>query len=155
MGERSIHHGELQHDDVRELLAQHFTEMRAGSPPSACHVMTADALVRDDILFLSLRGDDGELLGVGALRTLDATLGEIKSMRVADGARGTGAGRAMLDAIVAEARTNGMTRLSLETGTGALFEPANRLYRAAGIERCGPFGGYRASDFTLFYTRAI
>ena len=155
MGERSIHHGELQHDDVRELLAQHFAEMRAGSPPSACHVMTADALDRDDITFLSLRDGSGELLGVGALRTLDPSHGEIKSMRVADAARGTGAGRAMLDAIVAKARGAGMTRLSLETGTGDVFEPANRLYRAAGFERCGPFGGYRASDFTLFYTRTI
>ena len=38
------HEGELDREDVRALLAQHFAEMRAGSPPSACHVLTADAL---------------------------------------------------------------------------------------------------------------
>ena len=36
--------GELDRDDVRALLAQHFTEMRAGSPPSACHVLPVDGI---------------------------------------------------------------------------------------------------------------
>ena len=48
-----------------------------------------------------------------------------------------------------------MDRLSLETGSAALFDAANRLYRRNGFVHCGPFGDYAPSDFTVFYTRNI
>lgn len=147
--------GELAHEDVRTLLAQHHAEMNGESPPEACHVMTADSLAADDITFLTLRDADHGLVATGALRTLSRDHGELKSMRVADAWRGKGAGRAMLDALIAEARARGMTRLSLETGNSALFEPANRLYEGAGFVRCGPFAGYRETPFTHFFTREI
>ena len=155
MSERTIHEGELGRDDVRALLAQHFAEMRADTPHDACHVMTADALDNPDIDFLTLREKDGTLAAVGALRKLDPTHGEIKSMRAADPARGTGAGKAMLDALIDRARTMGMTRLSMETGNSPLFAAANRLYEGAGFERSGPFAGYRPTPFTHFFTREI
>lgn len=155
MSERTIHEGELGRDDVRALLAQHFAEMRADTPHDACHVMTADALDDPDIDFLTLREKDGTLAAVGALRKLDPTHGEIKSMRAADPARGTGAGKAMLDALIDRARTMGMTRLSMETGNSPLFAAANRLYEGAGFERSGPFAGYRPTPFTHFFTREI
>ena len=47
--------GELDRDDVRALLAQHFAEMRAGSPPSACHVLPVDGLRDPAIRFFTLR----------------------------------------------------------------------------------------------------
>jgi putative acetyltransferase len=59
----------------------------------------------------------------------------------------------MLDHLITVARAQGMTRLSLETGNS--FAAANRLYQREGFERCGPFGGYRPTDFTPFYTRTI
>ena len=48
-----FHESELGRDDVRALLDQHFTEMRAGSPPSACHVLAADALDDPAIRFFT------------------------------------------------------------------------------------------------------
>ncbi|MCM8556430.1 GNAT family N-acetyltransferase [Sphingomicrobium sediminis] len=151
----SIHEGELDRTDVRSLLDQHFREMRAGSPPSACHVMPADSLDRPDIIFLSLRGQSGELRAVGALRRLEPGHGEIKSMRATDSARGTGAGRAMLHALTSRARDEEMTRLYLETGNDEMFAPALALYRSAGFVECGPFSDYRPTDFTVFLTREI
>ena len=68
----TIHEGELDRDDVRALLAQHFAEMTAGTPPSACHVMPVDALRDPAIRFFTLRDNDGTLLGCGALKRLDA-----------------------------------------------------------------------------------
>ena len=68
---------------------------------------------------------------------------------------GLGVGSAMLDQLIAAARASGMTRLSLETGNGEAFAAANRLYRREGFEPCGPFAGYRPTDFTTFYTREI
>ena len=149
-----FHEGELDHEDVRTLLAQHFAEMRAGSPPSACHVLPVDALKVAAIRFFTLREDD-VLLGCGALKRLEPGHGEIKSMRTADAALGRGVGKAMLDHIVATAGSEGISRLSLETGSTEQFAAANRLYEREGFERCGPFGGYADTPFTRFFTKEI
>ena len=94
----TFHEDELDHDDVRRLIDQHFAEMRAGSPPSACHVVPIDGLRTPEIRFFTVR-EEGVLLGCGALRRLEMGHGEIKSMRTADGALGRGVGKAMLDHI--------------------------------------------------------
>jgi putative acetyltransferase len=146
--------GELGRDDVRALLAQHFAEMRAGSPPDACHVLPIDGLRDASIRFFTLR-EDGVLLGCGALKRLEPGHGEVKSMRTADAALGRGVGKAMLDHIVATAQSEGMTRLSLETGSTEQFAAANRLYEKEGFERTGPFGDYADTPFTRFFTKAI
>ena len=151
----TYHEGELGAEDVCALLALHVAEMNAGSPPSACHVLAADALADPAIRFVTLRDDDGVLLGCGALKRLTADHGEIKSMRTAPHALGRGVGSALLGHLTDLARAAGMTRLSLETGNSPLFAAATRLYQRAGFERCGAFGGYRPSDFTSFYTREI
>jgi putative acetyltransferase len=147
--------GELDREDVHNLLAHHFAEMRADSPPEACHVLPLEGLRGPDIRFLSLRSCTGRLLGVGALKTLEAGHGEIKSMRTHPDALGRGVGKAILDKLVDLARAQGMTRLSLETGNSPLFTAANRLYERSGFTRCGPFAGYSDTPFTHFYTRAI
>lgn len=146
--------GELDCDDVRALLAQHFAEMRAGSPPSACHVLPVDGLKVPEIRFFTLR-EDGALLGCGALKRLTKGHGEIKSMRTADSALGRGVGKAMLDHLMSTARSEGVTRLSLETGSTEQFAAANRLYEKEGFQRCWPFGDYADTPFTRFFTREI
>jgi putative acetyltransferase len=144
----------LDREDVRTVLAQHFAEMRAGSPPSACHVLSVDGLEDQAIRFFTLR-ENGDLLGCGALKRLANDHGEVKSMRTADAALGRGVGKVMLDRLVAEAKQEGMTRLSLETGSTDQFAAANRLYEKEGFERCGPFGGYVDTPFTRFFTKEI
>lgn len=146
--------GELDAEDVRSLLALHFAQMRAVSPPSACHVLPAASLDRADIRFFTLR-DEGMLLGCGALRRLDRSHGEVKSMRTAPQALGRGVGSAVLDHIVGEARRSGMRRLSLETGSGESFAAALRLYQREGFVPCGPFADYRPTPFTRFFTREV
>jgi putative acetyltransferase len=147
--------GELGHADVRALLSHHVAEMNAGSPPSSCHVLAADALGHPAIRFFSVRDEREALLGVGALKTLDPTHGEVKSMRTALGALGRGVGTAMLVRLIAVARASGISRLSLETGNAPLFAAANHLYQREGFVHCGGFSDYEPSDFTLFYTRDI
>lgn len=153
--DQSFHEGELDYADVRALLALHFAEMRAASPPSACHVLSVDGLRDPAIRFFSLRGEVGALLGIAALKTIEPGHGEIKSMRTAPTALGKGVGRAILSHLSAEARAMGMRRVSLETGSSPLFAAANRLYVSEGFERCGAFGRYADTAFTLFYTRCI
>ncbi len=146
--------GELDQQDVRNLLHQHFSEMRAGSPPDACHVLPIDGLMDPEIRFFTLR-EDGRLLGCGALKWLAPGHGEIKSMRTANDALGRGIGKAMLDHIVARARVEGMSHLSLETGSTDQFAAALRLYEREGFVPCGPFGGYADTPFTRFFTKEI
>ncbi len=150
----TIHEGELDQQDVRALLAQHFAEMRAGSPPSACHVLPVDGLKDPAIRFFTLR-EDGTLLGCGALKRIGERHGEIKSMRTADGALGRGVGKALLDHLVAAAREECLSRVSLETGSTDHFAAALRLYEREGFENCGPFGGYADTPFTRFFTKEI
>ena len=151
----TFHEGELDCDDVGALLAHHVAEMNAGSPPSACHVLAADALKDAAIRFFTLRDDGGTLLGCGALKRLADDHGELKSMRTADWALGKGVGGRMLEHLTATARAAGMLRLSLETGNTAQFAAATRLYEREGFARCGPFGGYIDTPFTRFFTKAI
>jgi putative acetyltransferase len=143
--------GDLDSADVQALLAFHFEQMRATSPPDACHVLPIDGLQHPAVTFWSAR-DEGELVGVGALKELAPGHGEIKSMRTAPGALGRGVGRAILHHIVAEARFRGYRRLSLETGSTEPFAAALRLYESEGFGPCGPFGDYQDTPFTRFLT---
>jgi putative acetyltransferase len=150
----TIHEGELDRDDVRTLLRQHFAEMLAGSPPEACHVLPLDGLKDPAIRFFTLR-ESGELLGCGALKRLEPGHGEIKSMRTANAALGRGVGKAMLHHLLAIAKADGIGRISLETGSTEQFAAANRLYEKNGFERTGPFGDYPDTPWTHFYSRTI
>ena len=68
---------------------------------------------------------------------------------------GRGAGRMMLDHIVAEARRRGYSRLSLETGSTIEFQAAIRLYERNGFVPSGPFADYQATPFTRFLSRSV
>ena len=149
-----IFEGELDLEDVGALLKQHFAEMRAGSPPEACHVLPIGGLNDPAIRFFTLR-ENGNLLGCGALKRLEPGHGEVKSMRTSGAALGRGVGKAIVDHLVATARQEGMTRLSLETGSTGQFAAALRLYEKEGFQACGPFGDYADTPFTRFFTREI
>lgn len=58
----------------------------------------------------------------------------------------------MLRHMLVEARRRGYRRLSLETGSIDMFQPALRLYARHGFTACGAFAGYRPSAFTRFLT---
>ena len=73
-------------------------------------------------------------------------------MRTGSARLGAGHGRALLRHLIAEAGAAGLTRLSLETGSGAAFEPALALYRAHGFVDCPPFADYQATNFNQFLT---
>src|SRR2546423_5335738 len=140
----TFHEGDLESADVQALLAFHFSEMRSTSPPEACHVLPIDGLRDPTVTFWSAR-ESGALVGIGALKELASDHGEIKSMRTAPAALGRGVGRKILHHIVAEARSRGYKRFSLETGSTEPFAAALRLYESEGFVPCGPFGDYEAT----------
>ena len=139
---------------TRALIARHLAGMHANSPPESVHAYDIDKLRAPDVTFWSAWIGD-ELAGCGALKVLDERRGELKSMRVADAYLGRGIGRAILEHLMTEARTRGLTSLWLETGSAPAFLPALRLYESAGFVRCGPFEGYVDDPFSVFMTRTI
>lgn len=150
----TFHSGDLDSADVQALLAFHFGQMRLISPPEACHVLPIDGL-RDPAVTLWSACDRGALVGVGALKELAPDHGEIKSMRTVADASGRGVGRALLSYLIAEARSRGYARLSMETGSTAPFAAALHLYQSAGFLPCGPFSDYQDTPFTRFFSREL
>jgi putative acetyltransferase len=149
-----IEEGGLDDPRVVALLRLHVDRARAETAPGSAHALDLGGLRGPEVRFWSA-WDGDELVGVGALRRLDAGHGEIKSMHTAEAARGRGVGSALLHHIMAEARTAGMGRLSLETGSWPYFLPARALYARHGFEECGPFGDYQDDPNSVFMTIAL
>jgi putative acetyltransferase len=141
--------------DIRALLERHVHFAHASSPREHVHALDVDGLLQLGITFYSARDADGRLLGIGALKELDAGHGEIKSMHTAEHSRRAGVGGAMLRHIMGVARERGYARLSLETRTGPAFEPAHSLYERAGFAECEPFGEYTRNPHSVCMTIAL
>ena len=144
---------ELRVDDpaashVAELLEHHLRELAAVMGEHA-FALDASGLSAAEVTFWTAwRGD--MLAGFAALKALGDGEAEVKSMRAAPEARGTGVGRALLDHIIAEAEARGYARLYLETGTAPLHQPAIGLYRQRGFTSCPPFADYETSPHNQF-----
>ena len=145
---------DLRGPEVAILLQEHLDEMAKYSPPESIHALDLDRLRRPEITFWTV-WQDGDLLGCGAIRQLDATHGEIKSMRTSYGHRRKGVAAIMLQHILDEAARRGYQRLSLETGSPAAFEAARQLYARFGFVYCEPFGDYVDDRHSVFMTRTL
>ncbi len=137
--------------EVAAFLGEHLADMHATSPPESVHALDVEALRVAPVTFWTAR-TDGQLLGCGALKEIDADHGEIKSMRTAATARGQGVASALLAHIVLSAQERGYSRLSLETGTQEYFAPARRLYLRHGFVECGPFADYALDPNSAYFT---
>jgi putative acetyltransferase len=143
--------------DVRALLERHLTFCLSYTPPEHSFALDVDALVQPAIAFFSYRDADGDgaVLGVGAIKELGPRQAELKSMHTAAEARGRGVGRAMLEHLVAVARSRGYRRLWLETGTTPGFAAARALYERAGFTPAAPFADYVRTEDNTFYTLTL
>ena len=140
--------------DVRELLDEHLADMFATSPADSVHALDHSALSAPGITFWTAR-EDGLLLGCGALKQLDNSAGEIKSMRTTPAARGRGIAALLLTRILADARERGFEQLYLETGSEEFFAPARRLYDRHGFTDCPPFADYTLDPHSVFMQRTL
>ncbi len=154
MSDYRIVEDDLAGAEVAALLALHLAEMHRWSPACKVHAMPLERLREPDVTFYSAWAGE-ELAAVGALKELDPGRGELKSMRAAPQFRGKGAGRAILDHLIAEARRRGYTWLGLETGRPEPFVPARRLYERHGFAECPAFGDYVSDEFSLCMERAL
>jgi len=145
---------DLRGPEIKALLEEHLRDMHANSPPGSVHALDLPGLRKPEISFWTV-WDDKRLVACCALKELDRTHGELKSMRVARSDRGRGIGGLLVGHLLAEARRRGYERLSLETGSMAFFSPAHRLYSRFGFTECGPFADYRLDPNSRFMTLAL
>ena len=143
--------GGLDDSRVQDLLLHHLNSARAQTAAGSAHALDLSGLTAPDIKFWSL-WESEQLIGVGALKLLSVSDGEIKSMHTSQVSRRRGAGEKMLRHIIAAAQQMGLSRLNLETGSWLYFEPARQLYKKLGFTDCGPFGSYTADPNSVFMT---
>jgi putative acetyltransferase len=151
MGPLEIRVDDLRGPEVVALLVDHGRAMAAASPPESCHVLNLDDLRQPDLTLWSV-WEGAALAGCGAMKELTPHHGEIKSMRTVAAYQRRGVASQLLRHIIAEAQRRGYHRLSLETGSMALFAPARRLYARFGFVTCPPFGDYVADRHSVFMT---
>jgi putative acetyltransferase len=141
-------------EDVRALLGAHLTHSRAYTPPAFRFALDGEGLMDPGVTFFSARRD-GVLLGIGALKHLDDSHAELKSMHTRESARGQGVGRAIAEHLLSVAASRNYRRVSLETGSMDEYAPARVLYTKVGFTPCEPFGDYTASEYSTYMTIAL
>ena len=95
--------GNFDNPKVDELLSKHFIELRAASPEGSAHVLDIPGLKVSSIKFWSLWQDEN-LIGCGALKFLDESHGEFKSIRIHDNFRNKGYGINVINHLINEAK---------------------------------------------------
>lgn len=125
---------------ARWCVDQYFAELdrrfESGFDPAASLSAEDADLIPPRGAFL-VASVDGEAVGCGAVKSISPGVGSLKRMWVADGARGLGIGRRILDALEAQARELGLSTLRLETNQ--TLHEAIHLYRTAGFREVDSF----------------
>jgi putative acetyltransferase len=140
--------------EVVDLIARHFEAMRSQTPEESCHVLGVEDLFASGAQVFAVQDVEG-IWGMGAIKPIDATHAELKSMHTKAEARGRGVGTALIEHLLSQARDLGVQRVSLETGSESHFAPARRLYERHGFTYCRPFGDYIEDPLSVFMTRSL
>ncbi|NIZ61698.1 N-acetyltransferase [Sedimentitalea sp. CY04] len=135
--------------DAARLIQRHLAQMASQSPAESCHAQGQSELDAPDARLFLLR-HDGDAISMGALKALGDGALELKSMHTVAKARGSGAGRAMLEHLLALARNESATGVFLETGSSDDFRPSRRLYASLGFVECAPFANYTSDPLSVF-----
>ena len=133
------------------LLRQSHALMQSLFPPEDNYYLEIDELVSPSIHFYTAREAD-QILGTGALAEKPG-YGEVKSMFVAEAARGRGVADAILRQLEDQARALKLPMMKLETGN--VLHAAHRLYQRHGFVTCGPFGDYAEANSSVFMEKPL
>ena len=146
--------GNFDHPKVKELLTNHFIELRSASPEGSAHVLDIPGLKDLSIKFWSL-WENNKIFGCGALKILDKDHGEFKSIRIHDNFKNKGNGIKVVEHLIGEAKKLKIKRISLETGAGKFFEPARKLFKRCDFKPCRPFAHYKEDINSIYLTKLI
>ena len=147
----SVEIGDPHHPQATALLQASHALMQELFPSDSNHYLSVDDLCARNITFFTAHLN-GQIIGTAALAN-KGDYGEVKSMFVADTARGTGTGAALLAALEQQARALSLPILRLETGNS--LHAAHRLYQRQGFTLRGPFGDYADDPLSLFMEKSL
>ncbi|MEL6282845.1 MAG: GNAT family N-acetyltransferase [Pseudomonadota bacterium] len=138
--------------DAEPLLRAYWAYIAELYPPDICYNYDLDELRGEGVAFF-VAEQDGEPLGCVAFVDKGNGEGELKSMYVAESARGLGVADALVAAVEAEAEQRGCALILLETGD--VLTAAQRLYARHGFSRRGPFGCYPDNARLVFMEKRL
>ena len=141
-------------DEVRAVVERHLEFAHSTTACEHVFALGLDGLIDPDIHFVAARRG-AVVLGIGALKVHDSTLGELKSMHTVEEARGQGVAAAIVVHLLELAAQLGLERVSLETGSQDAFVAARALYTSLGFEPCGAFADYDDIPTSAFLTRRV
>ena len=146
---------DLDDADTVALVERLNDELAAvATEPGENHVSLTTAEVTGDGGRMVRARLDGRLVGCGAVRRIEPTVGELKRMVVDPAVRGQRIGAALLDRLELCAVRLGLSEIKLETGPRQVA--ARALYERAGYERCPAWGEYLDSPATsMCYARTL
>jgi putative acetyltransferase len=121
-------------------------------PRQSRHGLSVERLLAEAVAFFLLRSD-GTPAACGGVQLFGSAFGELKRMYVRPQFRGLGFGRLMLDHLADYTRTQGITRLRLETGIHQ--HAAIGLYERMGFYRIPPFPPYKEDPLSLYYEKQL
>ena len=110
------------HFDIATMLEQDMLELDKYSPPGGC---------------LMLAKYERQLAGLACMRKIREDIGEIKRMYVRPAYRKKGIGKALVEAVIEEARTNEYSRIRLDSAR--FMTSAHSLYRSIGFAEIEPY----------------
>jgi putative acetyltransferase len=144
-----ISEDDLAGEGTRSLLTLHLAGMQANSPPGHVFALDLSGLQAPGVTVWTAR-ETSKTIGIAALKELGDGSGELKSMRTHPEFLRRGVAASLLEHIIDQARQRGLTRLSLETGSGPAFDAALALYRKRGFQNGEAFADYEPSAFNQF-----
>ena len=130
-----------QREAARVLLVEYLRWVGDIARSSYGLSFDVEAMARSDIedrskfypptgRFYLVRHDEHDI-GIGCLKRLAQGVGEIQRMYIQPHVRGIGAGRALVEQLLSDARQLGYTKLRLESLRA--LAPAHTLYRSVGF----------------------
>lgn len=121
-----------RHASDRAMIDGYFDE---GAYEAELRSLPGDYSPPDGALLVA--NIDGEVVGCVALKRLDLTRCEMKRLFVDTAAHGTGAGKALAQAIVDRGKSLGYSKMMLDTGPRQV--EAQTLYRKLGFRAAEPY----------------
>ncbi len=149
-----IDRADFQDPGLGRFLQAHLDELAPTAPAESRHALDLADLRGPNVrLWVAQEGPD--IVGTGALATLEPGHEELKSMRTHPARRGKGIAARLLTHLLADARSRDVRRVSLETGSMEFFAPARALYGNVGFVLCPPFGAYTNDPNSCYMTLAL
>ena len=142
-------------DDVRAMIRELNAHLSALSPPEFCFQMTAEQIAETGTTLFIARDERGYALGMGAIKRHADGIAEVKRMYTRPEFRGQHIGRAILKRIEGLARSEGFTRLVLETGIEKTHGESWQLYQRNGFAPCGVVLDYPDSGWNAFFEKKL